>query len=80
LSQGNTAPIYNTDNCQVQTPQQRRANAKFAKAEEDKRGKPVQEKVKRSVAGKSPISAGWLILLAVIIIGGIFVELLRMWF
>jgi hypothetical protein len=40
----------------------------------------VQEKVKRSVAGKSPISAGGLILLAVIIIGGIFVELLRMWY
>jgi len=60
----------------AQTPQQRRANAKFAKSEEEKRGKPLAQK-KRELE-KNPISMGWFILLAIIIIGGIFMELLRM--
>jgi hypothetical protein len=45
---------------QTQTPQQRRANARFAKSEEDKRGKPQSQlKGKREVQ-KSPISMGWM--------------------
>jgi hypothetical protein len=44
---------------QAQTPQQRKANQKFAKAEEEKRGKP-QSNLKKKVAEKSPISGMWL--------------------
>jgi hypothetical protein len=84
---------------QAQTPQQRKANQKFAKAEEEKRGKP-QANLKKKVAEKSPISVTWLSmfpcpslsqecvarasgltgvlgLLAFVIIGGIFFELVR---
>jgi len=63
----------------AQTPQQRRANAKFAKAEEEKRGKPVAQQKKRELE-KSPISTGWMVLLGFILIGGIFFELLRLFF
>jgi len=63
----------------AQTPQQRRANAKFAKAEEEKRGKPLAQQKKKELE-KSPISLGWIAVLATIIIGGIFIELLRIWF
>ncbi|CUS13773.1 unnamed protein product [Tuber aestivum] len=41
---------------QAQTPQQRRANEKFAKREEAKRGKP--EKAIKKQTFKSPISQG----------------------
>lgn len=42
---------------QAQTPQQRRANEKFAKAEEKKRGKPETfSKNLKKVEEKSPIS------------------------
>jgi len=61
----------------AQTPQQRRANAKFAKSEDEKRGKPLAQQKKRELE-KNPISSGWFILLAVVIIGGIFIELLRL--
>jgi Ribosome associated membrane protein RAMP4 len=44
---------------QAQTPQQRAANAKFAKSEQAKRGKP-QGQVKRKEEFKSPISKGWI--------------------
>lgn len=42
----------------AQTPQQRRANAKFAKQEESKRGKPLAEKAKKEIQ-KAPISPFW---------------------
>src|SRR4051812_8776815 len=43
---------------QAQTPQQRAANARFARSEEKKMGKPVVVKRKEDV--KSPISRGWI--------------------
>lgn len=46
---------------QAQTPQQRRANAKFAKDQEARRGKSSEELKKKSkVVQKSPISPIWL--------------------
>lgn len=46
---------------QAQTPQQRRANAKFAKDQEARRGKSSEELKKKSkVVQKSPISPFWL--------------------
>jgi len=42
---------------QVQTPQQRRANAKFARTEEQKRGKPESD-IKKPEKQKSPVSMG----------------------
>ena len=45
---------------QTQTPQQRRANARFAKAEEDKRGKPQSLLKNKKEVQKSPISTGWI--------------------
>jgi len=65
----------------VQTPQQRRANAKFAKTEEEKRGKPLAlQQKKKKVTEKSPISWGWMAVLGIVIIGGVFVEVIRLWF
>ncbi|KAF2671415.1 hypothetical protein BT63DRAFT_423612 [Microthyrium microscopicum] len=64
----------------AQTPQQRRANAKFAKSEEDKRGKPISQQKKKREELKSPISLFWVAILALVIIGGIFIEVIRMWF
>jgi len=63
----------------AQTPQQRRANAKYAKTEEEKRGKPLAQQKKRDVE-RSPISTGWVAVLAVLLVGGVLVELLRLWF
>lgn len=42
---------------QAQTPQQRRANAKFARTEESKRGKPESD-IKKPEKQKSPVSMG----------------------
>lgn len=63
----------------AQTPQQRAANAKFAKSEQAKRGKP-QGQVKRKEEFKSPISKGWIAVLAFVVCGGLIFELLRMFF
>ncbi|OCK75911.1 hypothetical protein K432DRAFT_270171, partial [Lepidopterella palustris CBS 459.81] len=60
-----------------QTPHQRAANAKFAKAEAAKRGKP-QSAVKPKEKGKPPISKGWIALLAFVVCGGLVFELLRL--
>ncbi|RMY50408.1 hypothetical protein D0864_06342 [Hortaea werneckii] len=43
----------------VQTPQQRRANNTFAKAEERKRGKPQGEVQRKEKPAKAPISKTW---------------------
>ncbi|PMD13776.1 hypothetical protein NA56DRAFT_651430 [Hyaloscypha hepaticicola] len=43
----------------VQTPQQRKANEKFKKAQDAKRGKPASE-IKKRENFKSPISPLWL--------------------
>ncbi|RMY95995.1 hypothetical protein D0864_05235 [Hortaea werneckii] len=43
----------------AQTPQQRRANNTFAKAEERKRGKPQGEVQRKEKPTKAPISKTW---------------------
>jgi len=63
----------------AQTPQQRRANAKFAKQEEQKRGKPFAERSKKEVQ-KASISGLWIALLAFAVCGGIVFELIRLFF
>lgn len=47
------------DSKQAQTPQQRKANDKFKKAQDAKRGKPASE-IKKKDDFKSPISPLWL--------------------
>ncbi|OQE00090.1 hypothetical protein PENVUL_c058G09096 [Penicillium vulpinum] len=60
----------------AQTPQQRRANDRFAKTEAAKRGKaPITVKPKKNT--KSPLSASWVVLLAFVVCGGLLLELLR---
>jgi hypothetical protein len=44
---------------QAQTPQQRRANEKFAKNEAAKRGKGPTAVLKAKQQNKSPISTSW---------------------
>ncbi|KAF2757038.1 hypothetical protein EJ05DRAFT_511785 [Pseudovirgaria hyperparasitica] len=55
------------------------ANAKYAKREEAKHGKP-QAALQKKEVHKSPISKGWIILLAFVVCGGLIVELLRFFF
>jgi hypothetical protein len=45
---------------QAQTPQQRQANARFAKAQEKKMGKPEQVVKKSFGPQKSPIGKTWI--------------------
>ncbi|KAL4886376.1 hypothetical protein BJY04DRAFT_179049 [Aspergillus karnatakaensis] len=59
----------------AQTPQQRRANDKFAKHEASKRGKPRTTTIKQS--SKPSLSTGWVALLAFVVCGGLIFELLR---
>jgi hypothetical protein len=47
------------DTVQAQTPQQRAANAKFARREEAKMGRPLEKRTRREDF-KSPISRGWI--------------------
>lgn len=63
----------------AQTPQQRKANERFAKREESKRGKPDAALAKRHKF-KSPVSPIYLILLAFVVFGGIVFELIRLFF
>ncbi|KAK4105057.1 hypothetical protein N658DRAFT_417797, partial [Parathielavia hyrcaniae] len=62
---------------QAQTPQQRRANLKFQKEQEARMGKS-EEQIKKRVkeTPKSPISPLWLILLAFVVFGGLFFEVI----
>ncbi|KAH8650838.1 hypothetical protein BGZ60DRAFT_420960 [Tricladium varicosporioides] len=59
----------------TQTPQQRKANAKFAKDQTAKRGKPATE-IKKKQDSKSPISPLWLGLLGFVVFGGLLFELI----
>ncbi|KAJ5355325.1 uncharacterized protein N7496_012537 [Penicillium cataractarum] len=60
----------------AQTPQQRRANERFAKNEAAKRGKgPSVSKPKQQ--NKSPISTSWVVILAFVVCGGLILELFR---
>jgi len=60
----------------AQTPQQRKANEKYAKREAAKRGKP-ESTAKSKLKSKSPVSTGWIVVLAFVVCGGILFELLR---
>ncbi|KAK3308628.1 uncharacterized protein B0T15DRAFT_113322 [Chaetomium strumarium] len=61
----------------VQTPQQRRANLKFAKENEARMGKSEDQIKKRAkVVAKSPISPIWLGLLAFVVFGGLVFEII----
>lgn len=60
----------------AQTPQQRKANEKYAKSEAAKRGKgKAIMKQKQNV--KSPVSTGWVVVLAFAVCGGLAFEALR---
>jgi len=64
----------------AQTPAQRRANAKFAKSEEEKRGKPQEALKKKNVEQRSPIPKWLLVLFLTLIVGGVLVEVVRLFF
>ncbi|KAG9196470.1 hypothetical protein G6011_01591 [Alternaria panax] len=66
----------------AQTPQQRQANMRFAKAQEKKMGQPVSTDpvVKKRAPQKSPISKFWIIVLAFILVGGLLFEVLKLFF
>ncbi|TVY58119.1 hypothetical protein LCER1_G001624 [Lachnellula cervina] len=59
----------------AQTPEQRKRNAKFAKEQTAKRGKPASE-IKKKQDFKSPISPVWLVVLGFVVFGGLIFELL----
>ncbi|PLB54309.1 hypothetical protein P170DRAFT_397611 [Aspergillus steynii IBT 23096] len=60
----------------AQTPQQRKANEKYAKSEAAKRGRGITTP-RQKQSSKSPVSVGWVVLLAFVICGGLAFELLR---
>ncbi|KAF3049414.1 hypothetical protein E8E11_000875 [Didymella keratinophila] len=65
----------------AQTPQQRQANARYAKAQEKKMGKPESAQVvKPRGPQKSPISKTWIIVLAFVLCGGLLFEVLKLFF
>ncbi|PWY77145.1 hypothetical protein BO94DRAFT_189609 [Aspergillus sclerotioniger CBS 115572] len=59
----------------AQTPQQRKANERFAKQESAKRGKG-RTSTKLKQTSRSPVSTGWLVILAFVVCGGVFLEFL----
>ncbi|QBM85664.1 Ribosome associated membrane protein RAMP4 [Metschnikowia aff. pulcherrima] len=59
-----------------QTPKQKAANAKFAKLNVNKQGKPR----KKSEKIDFPISRTWVLLLVFLVCGGAVLELIRMLF
>ncbi|KAB8216021.1 Ribosome associated membrane protein RAMP4 [Aspergillus parasiticus SU-1] len=60
----------------AQTPQQRKANEKYAKSEAAKRGKG-KTATKQKQNSKSPVSTGWVVVLAFAVCGGLAFEALR---
>ncbi|CEJ94510.1 hypothetical protein VHEMI10034 [[Torrubiella] hemipterigena] len=66
----------------AQTLEQRRRNAKFAREQEARMGKPESaiKKKEKKVVLKSPVSPFWLIILAFVVFGGLFFEVLASWF
>ncbi|KAI9792110.1 MAG: hypothetical protein M1816_003092 [Peltula sp. TS41687] len=65
----------------AQTPQQRKANERYAKLESAKRGKPEGAvKALKKNNFKSPISTTWIVLLGFVVCGGLVFELLRLFF
>jgi hypothetical protein len=80
---------------QAQTPQQRKANEKYARSEAAKRGKPESAVKAKKIAEKSPISNIWIGkellccemlsdisigILVFVLCGGVLFELLRLFF
>jgi len=63
----------------AQTPQQRKANQKFAKDLNAKMGKPSSE-IKKKQDFKSPISPIWLGVLGFVVFGGLVFELISRFF
>ncbi|KAG5288381.1 hypothetical protein I7I48_09860 [Histoplasma ohiense] len=61
----------------AQTPQQRRANDRFAKLEAAKRGKPETGVKSKKQKPKSPVPLGWVVVLAFVVCGGMLFELAR---
>ncbi|EER36746.1 conserved hypothetical protein [Histoplasma capsulatum H143] len=61
----------------AQTPQQRRANERFAKLEAAKRGKPETGVKSKKQKPKSPVPLGWVVVLAFVVCGGMLFELAR---
>ncbi|KEZ39746.1 hypothetical protein SAPIO_CDS9705 [Scedosporium apiospermum] len=65
----------------VQTPQQRRRNAQFAKEQEARMGKAPEELKKRTKeVAKSPISPVWVAILGFAIFGSLIFELISRFF
>lgn len=65
----------------AQTPQQRQANMRFAKAQEKKMGMPEQPVLPRKMGPqKSPISKVWIVILAFVLCGGLLFEVLKLFF
>ncbi|KAK0516799.1 hypothetical protein JMJ35_001402 [Cladonia borealis] len=64
---------------QAQTPQQRKANERYARQEAAKRGKP-ESAVKHKQKWDPPISKLWIGVLIFVLCGGIIFELLRLFF
>ncbi|KAE8147653.1 hypothetical protein BDV25DRAFT_131913 [Aspergillus avenaceus] len=60
----------------AQTPQQRKANEKYARSEAAKRGKGKTVTNQKQIS-KSPVSVGWVVLLAFVVCGGLAFEFLR---
>ncbi|KAL2266557.1 hypothetical protein VTJ83DRAFT_5909 [Remersonia thermophila] len=61
----------------AQTPQQRRANLKFAKEVEARMGKSDDQIKKRGKEQlKSPISPFWFVLLGFVVFGGLFFDVI----
>ncbi|KJF60940.1 uncharacterized protein CIMG_13334 [Coccidioides immitis RS] len=60
----------------AQTPQQRRANERYAKNETAKRGKP-ENISKAKIKPKASLSTGWVVVLAFVVCGGVMFELVR---
>ncbi|ATY66443.1 hypothetical protein A9K55_000928 [Cordyceps militaris] len=64
----------------AQTLEQRRGNAKFARDQEARMGKSGSQIKKREKAvQKATISPFWLVLLAFVVFGGLFFEVLARW-
>ncbi|MCJ1386539.1 hypothetical protein MMC17_009665 [Xylographa soralifera] len=63
----------------AQTPQQRKANERYARLESAKRGKP-ESAIKQKQKLKPPISPLWIGLLVFVLCGGLVFELIRLFF
>ncbi|PGH18751.1 hypothetical protein AJ79_00164 [Helicocarpus griseus UAMH5409] len=67
----------NKSQTQAQTPQQRRANERYAKQEATKRGRP-ETVIKAKPKQKSPVPIVSVVILAFVLCGGFLFEVLRL--